>query len=70
MFLRQVMARDIVANKDVAFVILQKKIQSAKTPEEKGRYEKERFDLMQVIYNWLNDCINYAIILQHRNNII
>lgn len=51
MFLRQVMARDIVANKDVAFVILQKKIQSAKTPEEKERYEKERFDLMQVIYN-------------------
>ncbi|KAM9451662.1 legumain-like isoform 1-T2 [Clarias gariepinus] len=41
------MARDIVANKDVAFVILQKKIQSAKTPEEKERYEKERFDLMQ-----------------------
>ncbi|XP_017347726.1 legumain [Ictalurus punctatus] len=40
-------ARDFVANKDVAIAILQKKIQSAKTPEEKERFEKQKFELLQ-----------------------
>ncbi|MCI4386544.1 hypothetical protein PGIGA_G00063620 [Pangasianodon gigas] len=39
--------QDIVANKDVHMVILQKKIQSAKTPEEKERFEKQKFELLQ-----------------------
>lgn len=40
--------QDIVANKDVAMMILQKKIQSAKTPEEKEEFEKQMFELHQV----------------------
>lgn len=60
-FLRQVMdARDFVANKDVAIAILQKKIQSAKTPEEKERFEKQKFELLQVTCDCLSDYINYT----------
>ncbi|KAB5548861.1 hypothetical protein PHYPO_G00060580 [Pangasianodon hypophthalmus] len=39
--------QDVVANKDAHIVILQKKIQSAKTPEEKERFEKQKFELLQ-----------------------
>ncbi|XP_058271514.1 legumain-like [Hemibagrus wyckioides] len=39
--------QDVVANKDVAMMILQKKIQSAKTPEEKEQFEKQMFELHQ-----------------------
>ncbi|XP_060792199.1 legumain-like [Neoarius graeffei] len=39
--------QDVVANKDVAVVILEKKIQNAKNPEEKERFEKEKFELLQ-----------------------
>lgn len=60
-FLRQVMAaRSIVANKDVSLVILETKIQSAKTPEEKERFEKEQFELLRVTCDWLHDYINYT----------
>lgn len=41
-------ARNIVASKDVPIEILQRKIQSAKTSEEKEQYEKQIFELMQV----------------------
>lgn len=53
-------ARDIVANKDVARVLLQKKIQSAKTPEEKEKFEKEMFELMQVTFDCLSGDISYT----------
>ncbi|KAK3524376.1 hypothetical protein QTP70_028017 [Hemibagrus guttatus] len=39
--------KDVVANKDVAMMILQKNIQSAKTPEEREQYEKQVFELHQ-----------------------
>lgn len=55
MLLRQVMeVRDVVANKDVHLVILQKKIESAKTPEEKERFEKQKFELLQVTCYYIN----------------
>lgn len=39
--------RDCVANQDVPVAILQKKILSAKTPEDKARYEKDLEELMR-----------------------
>lgn len=48
-FFFQVMeAQTIVASKDVPIEILQRKIQSAKTSEEKEQYEKQILELMQV----------------------
>lgn len=49
LFHRQIMeAQEMVASKDVHLVILQKKIQSAKTQEERERFEKEQSELIQV----------------------
>ncbi|XP_007254229.1 legumain [Astyanax mexicanus] len=39
--------RDCVANQDVAVALLQKKILSAKSAEDKAKYEKEMAELMQ-----------------------
>ncbi|TSL04279.1 Legumain [Bagarius yarrelli] len=38
---------DVVANKDVPMAMLQKRIQSAKTPEQRALYEKQLFELHQ-----------------------
>lgn len=49
MFLRKMMdVPDLVANRDVCMVLLQKKIQNAKTPEEREQFEKQKFELHQV----------------------
>ncbi|KAI5096661.1 legumain precursor [Silurus meridionalis] len=39
--------KDIVPSKDVRMVTLQRKIESAKSPEERERFEKEKFELLQ-----------------------
>ncbi|XP_027012888.1 legumain-like [Tachysurus fulvidraco] len=38
---------DLVANRDVHMMLLQRKIQNANTPEEREQFEKQKFELHQ-----------------------